>query len=216
MLYLVKNRPIPGRIMYSFCPVFLNFWPKYSFYNKTNQIFEICIKFQIEPYILPRKQRKNFFFDIPRGSTGKNSKKNKSSRFTKLKTQFCLEFNAESKYGICASKCWQKFFSKFFPLPPYRLQFWNNQSFSNNSRRSWPIRPIFELDWDIDEIILCTKFHDNWMSLSEIIVLTAGRTDTLTDSRVYSLFEYTKTCQCGPIWGQNVELTRLLLLYKLL
>ena len=51
---------------------------------------------------------------------------------------------------------------------------------------------IFELDRDLYEIHLRRKFHDNWMSLSKVIVLTAGRPDILTDSRVYSLFEYTK------------------------
>ncbi len=49
-----------------------------------------------------------------------------------------------------------------------------------------------ELDRDMYETVLCTKFHHNRISLSSVIVLTAGRTDILTDSRVYSLFEYTK------------------------
>ncbi len=40
--------------------------------------------------------------------------------------------------------------------------------------------------------MLCTKFHENRISLSGVIVQTNGRPDTLTDSIVYSLFEHTK------------------------
>jgi len=87
----------------------------------------------------------------------------------------------------------KKFFFEKIPVLPLRDGLINNDNFYDNSAISWRIILIFELDRDIDEIILCTKFHDNWMSLSRVIVETAGRTDTLTDSRVYSLFEYTKT-----------------------
>ena len=58
-----------------------------------------------------------------------------------------------------------------------------------------PIMLIFELDRDIVKTELCRKFHRDWTLLSKVIVLTAGRPDILTDSRVYSLFEYTKSDQ---------------------
>jgi hypothetical protein len=41
------------------------------------------------------------------------------------------------------------------------------------------------------------------MSVSEIIVLTAGRPDILTDSRVYSLFEYTKMKKISYVRGDR-------------
>jgi hypothetical protein len=69
----------------------------------------------------------------------------------------------------------------------------NNDIFCYNSGRARPIILIFELDRDIGKTILCTKFHQDRSIFSRVIVLTAGRPDILTDSRVYSLFEYTKT-----------------------
>jgi hypothetical protein len=68
-----------------------------------------------------------------------------------------------------------------------------NHIFCYKPGRCGPIVLIFELDRDIYETVLRTKFHHNRISPSSVIVLTAGRPDTLTDSRVYSLFEYTKT-----------------------
>ena len=51
--------------------------------------------------------------------------------------------------------------------------------------------PIFELDRDIYEIHLYKKFQpDDYHFFVSYRV--NGRPDTLTDSRVYSLFEYTK------------------------
>ena len=75
----------------------------------------------------------------------------------------------------------------------HRKTIGNNEYFCNNSGRASPIRLIFELDRDIDETKLCRKFHHDLTLLSKVIVLTAGRPDILTDSRVYSLFEYTIT-----------------------
>ncbi len=66
--------------------------------------------------------------------------------------------------------CWLLFFFKNSPLLPLRNRLMNNDIFGYNSVNPWRILLIFELDWDIDEIILCTKFHDNWMSLSKVIV----------------------------------------------
>ena len=88
--------------------------------------------------------------------------------------------------------CEKYFFWKKIPVTPLRNGLVNDDNFFDSSVISWRIILIFELDRDIDEIILCTKFHDNWMSLSKVIVYTDGRPDTQTDSRVYSLFEYTK------------------------
>ena len=67
-----------------------------------------------------------------------------------------------------------------------------NDYFCNNSQMARPIMLIFELDRDIVKTKLCRKFHRDLTLLSKVIVYTDGRTDTLTDSRVYSLFEYTK------------------------
>ncbi len=67
-----------------------------------------------------------------------------------------------------------------------------NHIFCCKPGRCGPIVLIVELDRDIYETVLCTKFHQNRISPSSVIVLTAGRTDILIDSRVYSLFEYTK------------------------
>jgi len=55
---LVKNRWLPGRIMYTFCPVILNFWLKYAFYNETSYIFEISAKFWNHWCASQRRQRK--------------------------------------------------------------------------------------------------------------------------------------------------------------
>ena len=55
---------------------------------------------------------------------------------------------------------------------------------SENSER---IRLIFELDRDIDVTMLCKKFEGCEVIISGVIVLTAGRPDTLTDFRVYLL-----------------------------
>ena len=46
----------------------------------------------------------------------------------------------------------------FLPLRDGRV---NNDNFFNNSAISWRIILIFELDRDIDETILCTKFQLN-------------------------------------------------------
>ena len=45
--------------------------------------------------------------------------------------------------------------SLYLPLRDGRV---NNDSFFNNSAISWRILPIFKLDRDIDETILCPKF----------------------------------------------------------
>ena len=65
------------------------------------------------------------------------------------------------------------------PVLPLRDGIVENDNFFDNSSISWRILLIFELDWDINEIIMCTKFHDNWMRLSKVIVLTAGHTDRI-------------------------------------
>jgi hypothetical protein len=67
----------------------------------------------------------------------------------------------------------------------------NNGSSCWKSVNPWRIMLIFELERDIHGIMLCRKFHDNRTIPSKVIVYTAGRPDILTDSRVYSLFEYT-------------------------
>ena len=55
------------------------------------------------------------------------------------------------------------FFLKKIPVVPHRDGLVNNDSFFDNSTISWPIILIFELDRDIDETILCTKFQLNRM-----------------------------------------------------
>jgi hypothetical protein len=54
------------------------------------------------------------------------------------------------------------FFEKI-PVPPLRDGLVNNDNFFDNSAISWRILLIFELDRDIDETILCTKFQLNRM-----------------------------------------------------
>ena len=78
------------------------------------------------------------------------------------------------------------------PIEKHRKTIGKNQYFCNNSGRTRPIRPIVELDRDIDETELCRKFYHDLTLFSKVIVYTDGRPDTLTDSRVYSLFEYIK------------------------
>ena len=46
----------------------------------------------------------------------------------------------------------------------------NNDNFGDNSAISWSILLIFELRRDIDETILCVKFHFNQTTLSRVIV----------------------------------------------
>ena len=55
------------------------------------------------------------------------------------------------------------FFWKKIPVLPLRDGRVNNDNFFNNSAISWRILLIFELDRDIDETILCTKFQLNRM-----------------------------------------------------
>ena len=54
------------------------------------------------------------------------------------------------------------FFEKI-PVPHLRDGLVNNDNFFDNSAISWRILLIFELDRDIDETILCTKFQLNRM-----------------------------------------------------
>jgi hypothetical protein len=61
----------------------------------------------------------------------------------------------------------------------------NNHIFCYNSGRCGPIVLIFELDWDINKTVLCTKFQHNWISLWRIIVYTAGHT-----GRFYSVLTF--------------------------
>ena len=53
------------------------------------------------------------------------------------------------------------FFSKKIPVPLLRDCLVNDESFLSSSVNSWRIILIFELDRDIDERILCTKFQVN-------------------------------------------------------
>ena len=55
------------------------------------------------------------------------------------------------------------FLWKKIPVLPLRDGLVNNDNFFNNSAISWRIILIFELDRDIDETILCTKFQLNRM-----------------------------------------------------
>jgi len=73
-------------------------------------------------------------------------------------------------YVIFNNFCWLLFFFKNSPLLPLRDRLMNNDIFGYNSVNPWRILLIFELDRDLYEIILCRKFHDDRMSLSEIIV----------------------------------------------
>ena len=54
------------------------------------------------------------------------------------------------------------FFEKI-PVPPLRDDLVNDDNFFDNLVISWRILLIFELDRDIDETILCTKFQLNRM-----------------------------------------------------
>jgi hypothetical protein len=73
-------------------------------------------------------------------------------------------------YVIFNNFCWLLFFFKNSPLLPLRDRLMNNDIFGYNSVNPWRILLIFELDRDLYEIILCTKFHVNRISLSGIIV----------------------------------------------
>ncbi len=71
-----------------------------------------------------------------------------------------------------------------------------NEYFCNNSGRARPIRLIFELDRDLDKIKLCTKFYENRLSLSKVIVYTDGRPDGHTD-RFYMCTHFFLSTQKG-------------------
>ena len=73
-------------------------------------------------------------------------------------------------YVIFNNFCWLLFVFKNSPLLPLRDRLMNNDIFDYNSVNLWRILLIFELDRDVYEIILHTKFHVNRMSLSGIIV----------------------------------------------
>ena len=73
-------------------------------------------------------------------------------------------------YVIFNNFCWLLFFFKNSPLLPLRDRLMNNDIFCNNSVNPWRILLIFELDRDIDEIMLCRKFHNDRLSLSGIIL----------------------------------------------
>jgi hypothetical protein len=64
-------------------------------------------------------------------------------------------------YVIFNNFCWLLFFFKNSPLLPLRDRLMNNDIFGYNSVNPWRILLIFELDRDLYEIILCTKFHVN-------------------------------------------------------
>ena len=65
---------------------------------------------------------------------------------------------------ICFKQfCEKYFFLKKIPVPPLRDGLVKNDNFFDNSAISWRILLIFELDRDIDETILCTKFELNRM-----------------------------------------------------
>jgi hypothetical protein len=72
-------------------------------------------------------------------------------------------------YVIFNHFCWL-FFFKNSPLLPLRDRLMNNDIFGYNSVNPWRILLIFELDRDINEIMLWKKFHDDQMSFSRVIV----------------------------------------------
>ena len=60
------------------------------------------------------------------------------------------------------------FFEKI-PVLPLRDGLVNNDNVFDNSAISWRILLIFELDRDINETELCTKFHHDLTLLSKVI-----------------------------------------------
>ena len=57
----------------------------------------------------------------------------------------------------------KKYFFEKIPVSPLRDGLIKNDNFFDNLAISWRILLIFELDRDIDETILCTKFQLNRM-----------------------------------------------------
>jgi hypothetical protein len=81
------------------------------------------------------------------------------------------------------------FFSKKNPCTPLRDGLINDDNFLDSSVISRQIILIFELNRDIDETFCVQSFSSIGCNCEE---LSCKRPDTLTDSIVYSLIEYTK------------------------
>ena len=71
------------------------------------------------------------------------------------------------------------FFEKI-PVLPLRDSVVKKENFFDNSAISWRILLIFELDRDIDETILCTKFQ-----LNRNVILKSYRVNGRTAGRTY-------------------------------